>query len=270
MIDYVMIANRMISYPSIDPVALDLGILKIHWYGISYVVGFLFGWHLLRRRARCVHWGFSDEQVADLVFYVMLGVLIGGRLGYVFFYNFSYYLQQPFAIFNIGQGGMSFHGGLLGVLFAMSFFAYKTKQVFFKIADFIAPVVPIGLGAGRLGNFINGELWGAPSQVAWAMIFPTGGPLSRHPSQLYEAFLEGLVLFMILWFFSIKPRPVGAVSGLFLIGYGLFRFIVEFVRSPDPQIGYLAFGWLTMGQLLSLPMILFGAILLIRCDQLKH
>ena len=254
----------MITYPNIDPVALDLGIIKIHWYGISYVVGILGAWLLLRYRAKADHWQFDDEQVSDLIFYAMLGIIIGGRLGSVLFYNFSYYIQHPIEIFYIHQGGMAFHGGLIGVITAVWLYSKKINTPFFNVTDFIAPVVPIGLGCGRIGNFINGELWGSPSNVAWAMVFPdpAAGGVARHPSQLYEAFLEGLVLFIILWLYSAKPRPMMSISGLFLLFYGLFRFAVEFVRMPDSHIGYLAFEWLTMGQLLSLPMVIFGMILL--------
>ncbi|MGB1800935.1 MAG: prolipoprotein diacylglyceryl transferase [Gammaproteobacteria bacterium] len=254
----------MINYPNIDPVALDLGIVKIHWYGITYVVGIFIAWLLLRYRGKQEYWQFSDEQVSDLIFYAMLGIIIGGRLGSVLFYNFSYYLQHPIEILYIQKGGMSFHGGLIGVLIAVWFFARKIKSPFFKITDFIAPVVPVGVGCGRIGNFINGELWGGPSDLPWAMIFPDplAGGVPRHPSQLYEAILEGLVLFIILWWFSKSPRPLKAISGLFLTGYGFFRFMVEFVRVPDQHIGYLAFDWLTMGMVLSLPMIVFGLLLL--------
>ncbi len=255
----------MINYPNIDPVALDLGLVKIHWYGISYVAGILAAWLLLRYRAKQSYWDYTDEQISDLIFYGMLGIIIGGRLGSVLFYNFSDYLQRPIEIFYIQQGGMSFHGGLLGVIVAVWFFSRKTNNSFFKVSDFIAPVVPIGLGSGRIGNFINGELWGAPSNLPWAMIFPdpAAGSISRHPSQLYEALLEGLVLFIVLWWFSMTPRPVKSIFGLFLLGYGVFRFMIEFVRIPDQHIGYLAFDWLTMGQLLSLPMIVFGLLLII-------
>ncbi len=255
----------MIAYPDIDPVALNLGFLKIHWYGISYVVGILAAWFLLRYRASQLQWGFSSEQVSDLVFYAMLGIIIGGRLGSVLFYNLSYYLEHPLEVFYLQQGGMSFHGGLLGVFAAVWFFSHKFDKSFFKVTDFIAPVVPIGLGTGRIGNFINGELWGAPSDLPWAMIFPAdaAGGIPRHPSQLYEAFLEGLVLFIILWVFSDRPRPARAISGLFLFGYGIFRFVVEFVRLPDAHIGYIAFDWLTMGQILSLPMIVIGMVLIV-------
>jgi phosphatidylglycerol---prolipoprotein diacylglyceryl transferase len=260
----------MMAYPDIDPVALNLGFLKIHWYGISYVVGILAAWLLLRFRGSQIQWGYSSEQVSDLIFYAMLGIIIGGRLGSVIFYNLAYYLQHPLEIFYLQQGGMSFHGGLIGVFVAVWFFAHKLDKSFFNVTDFIAPVVPIGLGSGRVGNFINGELWGAPSDLPWAMVFPTADALPRHPSQLYEALLEGLVLFILLWIYSAKPRPGMAISGLFLLGYGIFRFAVEFVRIPDSHIGYLAFDWLTMGQILSLPMIFVGAVLLVMAYRIKE
>ena len=256
----------MLSYPDIDPVALALGPLRIHCYRITYVVGIVAAWLLLRWRTDknpSLKW--SSEQVDDMVFYVTLGVIIGGRLGSVLFYNLPYYLDHPVDIFKINQGGMSFHGGLIGALLAMVWFARKTNSGFFNVIDFIAPVVPVGLGCGRIGNFINGELWGAPSALPWAMIFPDprAGGIARHPSQLYEALLEGLLLFIILWLYSSKPRPMMAVSGLFLLGYGVFRFSVEFVRVPDAHIGYLAFGWVTMGQVLSFPMIILGFVSMI-------
>ncbi len=259
----------MMTYPNIDPVALDLGFLKVHWYGISYVVGIAGAWCLLQWRAYQARWGYSAEQVSDLVFYALLGIIIGGRLGWVMFYNLPYYLQHPLAVFYLQQGGMSFHGGLIGVITGVWFFARKINQPYFAVTDFIAPVVPIGLGMGRLGNFINGELWGSPSTLPWAMIFPTADATPRHPSQLYEALLEGLVLFIILWVFSAKQRPVRALSGLFLLGYGVFRFAVEFVRIPDAHIGYLAFDWLTMGQILSMPMIIGGGVLLVMAYRIK-
>jgi len=262
----------MIAYPDIDPVAVDLGLVKIHWYGISYVVGILVAWLLLRVRGSQIQWGFNNEQVSDLIFYSMLGIILGGRLGSVIFYNLPYYIQNPIDIFYLQHGGMSFHGGLIGVIFAVWFFSRKFDKPFFKVTDFIIPVVPIGLGSGRLGNFINGELWGAPSNVPWAMIFPApeAGGIARHPSQLYEAFFEGLVLFIILWWFSKTARPVKAISGLFLLGYGIFRFMIEFVRMPDKHIGYLAFDWFTMGQLLSLPMILIGIVLIVIAYRIKE
>lgn len=249
------------NYPQIDPVALSLGPLDIHWYGLMYLFGFVFVWLLGRYRAPRFNWQVS--QLEDLLFYGALGVIVGGRLGYALFYDLPANLDNPGNLLKIWQGGMSFHGGLLGVLAAFWYFSRKTGKSFFEISDFIAPMVPIGLMLGRIGNFINAELWGRVSDVPWAMVFPGGGPLPRHPSQLYQAALEGLLLFIILWWFSAKARPRAAVSGLFLLGYGVFRFIVEFVRIPDPQYGYLAFNWLTMGQVLCLPMILGGAAMMI-------
>jgi phosphatidylglycerol:prolipoprotein diacylglycerol transferase len=215
-------------------------------------------------RVRAKQSGWTVSQVEDLLFYGALGVILGGRIGYALFYDLANNLDNPLNLLKVWQGGMSFHGGLIGVLIAFWLFAKKTDKSYFQVSDFIAPMVPIGLFFGRIGNFINGELWGKVSDVPWAMVFPNAGPLARHPSQLYEAILEGLVLFIVLWLFSRKNRPYGAVSGLFLIGYGVFRFIVELVRIPDQQYGYLALDWLTMGQLLSLPMILLGIVILWR------
>lgn len=245
----------------INPVAVDLGFMQVHWYGLMYLFGFVAAWLLARKRAHTL--GFNKSQVEDLLFFGALGVIVGGRLGYALFYDLAANLDNPLNILKIWQGGMSFHGGLLGVLVAMHWFGRKTGKSFFQITDFVAPLVPLGLLFGRIGNFINGELWGKVSEVPWALVFPTGGPLPRHPSQLYEALLEGLVLFVLLWWFSSKPRPRAAVSGLFLLGYGSFRFIVEFVRVPDPQYGYLAFNWLTMGQILCLPMIIGGIAMML-------
>jgi len=252
----------MMVYPTIDPVAISLGPLQIHWYGIMYLLGFAGAWWLGRIRAE--RYGWTTTEVEDVLFYGAIGVILGGRLGYALFYDFANIVVHPLDIVKVWQGGMSFHGGLLGVLTAFWLFSRKTGKSFFTISDFIAPMVPIGLFFGRIGNFINGELWGKTSDVSWAMIFPTGGPLPRHPSQLYEAGLEGLALFIMLWLYSAKPKPLGAISGLFLLGYGSFRFIIEFVRIPDQQYGYFAFNWLTMGQILSLPMIIFGAFLMMR------
>jgi len=254
----------VLPYPHIDPVAIELGPLQIRWYGLSYVAGILVAWWLLRHRAS-TRSSWTSEQIADLVFYGVIGVIVGGRLGSVLFYNLPYYLAHPLDILKITQGGMSFHGGLVGVLLAAWYFAHRTGRPFFVVIDFIAPAMPIGLGFGRIGNFINGELWGAPSSLPWAMVFPDprAGGLPRHPSQLYEALLEGLLLFVILWVYSARPRPVMAVSGLFLAGYGVLRTAVEFVREPDSHIGYLAFEWLTMGMLLSAPMIAIGVMMLV-------
>jgi phosphatidylglycerol:prolipoprotein diacylglycerol transferase len=253
----------MLTYPNIDPVALQLGPLKIHWYGIMYLVAFGAAWWLGVRRARQPNSGWTAEQVSDVIFYGAMGTVLGGRLGYILFYNFSAFLNDPLMILRVWEGGMSFHGGLLGVLFAMWLFGRKHKRNFFEITDYIAPLVPVGIAAVRLANFINGELWGKVTEGPWGMVFPSGGPLPRHPSQLYEMFLEGVVLFFIVWFFSARKRPRMAVSGVFALGYGSFRFLVEFVRMPDAHIGYLAFGWFTMGQLLSTPLILLGITLIV-------
>ncbi|ROR34657.1 prolipoprotein diacylglyceryl transferase [Inmirania thermothiophila] len=253
----------MLRHPDIDPVAIRLGPLQVHWYGIMYLVGFAAGWWLGRRRAARSGSGWSAREVDDLVFYVALGVILGGRLGYVLFYGLDAFLARPLSILEVWKGGMSFHGGLLGVAVALGLFARRFGKPLLALADFVAPLVPVGLGAGRIGNFINGELWGRPTALPWGMVFEGAGPLPRHPSQLYEAFLEGVVLFALVWWFSARPRPAGAVTGLFLLLYGGFRFLVEFVREPDAHIGFVAFGWMTMGQLLSLPMIAAGAGLLL-------
>ena len=252
----------MITYPEINPVALDLGFAKIHWYGLMYLIGFAGSWWLGVIRAAQTNSGWKKDEVADLIFYGALGVILGGRIGYVLFYNFSAFIDNPITILQIWQGGMSFHGGMLGVFLALYLFARKTQKTFFQVSDFIAPMVPIGLGAGRLGNFINAELLGRPADpsLPWAMDF--GDHIARHPSQLYQAISEGLILFLILWFYSSKPRPRMAVSALFLIFYGCFRFTTEFFRTPDVQIGFVAFDWMTKGQQLSIPMIAAGLYIL--------
>jgi prolipoprotein diacylglyceryl transferase len=248
----------MLTHPQFDPVALQLGPLGIHWYGLMYLIGFLSLLWLGKWRARTQpERGWKSSEIDDILFYGALGVIIGGRLGYVMFYQPAYYLSHPLEIAYLWQGGMSFHGGFLGVLVAMVLFARKTGKRWLAVMDFVAPLVPLGLGAGRLGNFINGELWGRTTDVAWGMVFPQVDQLARHPSQLYQFALEGVVLFVLLWWYSSKPRPVGAVSGLFLIGYGSFRFLVEFTREPDSFLGLLALG-LSMGQWLSLPMVAVG------------
>ena len=251
----------MFTYPEFDPNALELGPVRVTWYGLMYLGGFALGWLGARLRAKRAGSPMAPERVDDLVFYVALGVIIGGRVGYMLFYNFGALLENPLSLFAIWQGGMSFHGGLVGVLVAMWLFARRIGQPFFAVTDFLAPWVPIGLGLGRIGNFINGELWGAPTDPDSPWAVSVNG-VAVHATQLYEAFLEGLVLFVVLWSFSRRPRPLMAVSGLFLLLYGVFRFAVEFLRLPDAHIGYIAFGWLTMGQVLTMPMIVLGAVLL--------
>lgn len=248
----------MLIHPQLDPVAIHLGPLGIHWYGLMYLLGFLsllwLGKWRVRRNPQS---GWKKSDIDDILFYGALGVILGGRLGYVIFYQPVYYLGHPLEILALWQGGMSFHGGFLGVLAGMLVFARKTGKRWLNIMDFVAPLVPIGLGAGRMGNFINGELWGRTTDVPWGMVFQHSDGLPRHPSQLYEFGLEGIVLFTLLWWYSSKPRPIGAVSALFLIGYGTFRFLVEFTREPDSFLGLLAMG-MSMGQWLSLPMVLAG------------
>ena len=251
-----------LKFPSIDPVLIEIGPLAIRWYGLMYLLGFVFALWLANRRADKPGSGWTREQVSDLLFAGFLGVVLGGRIGYVLFYNFELFLANPLYLFKVWTGGMSFHGGLLGVITAMIWYARKNGRTFFNVADFVAPLVPFGLGVGRLGNFINGELWGRTTDVPWAMVFPTGGPLPRHPSQLYEFFLEGLVLLIILNVFIRKPRPAGAASGLFLLGYGGFRFFVEYFREPDAHLGLFG-GWISMGQILSLPMVIGGLLMML-------
>jgi phosphatidylglycerol:prolipoprotein diacylglycerol transferase len=250
----------MLTYPAIDPVLIKLGPLAIHWYGVMYLIGFSLAWWLGLRRADSAN--IKPVEMGDIIFYCALGVVIGGRLGYILFYNLADYSAHPLAIFKVWEGGMAFHGGLLGVLIAVWLYARKSGHRFFALTDFIAPLIPLGLAAGRLGNFINGELWGRPTDLPWGMIFPNADDIARHPSQLYQAALEGVALFAILWWFSKKPRPMMAVSGLFLIGYSCFRFFAEFFRTPDAHLGFLAFDWLTMGQLLSVPMFVAGIVLM--------
>lgn len=245
-----------------DRVAFTVFSWPIHWYGITYLVGFSLAWWLGHVRARQTDSGWTTEQVSDLIFYAALGVIVGGRLGYHLFYNPFLPADEASKIWEVWKGGMSYHGGMLGVFVGIWLFGRRTQKSFFQVSDFVAPLVPLGLGAGRIGNFINGELWGKVTDLPVGIIFPSGGPLPRHPSMLYEFFLEGIVLFIILWLYSRKPRPLMATSALFMLFYGIFRFAVEFVREPDAELGYLAFGWLTMGQILSLPMILFGLWLL--------
>lgn len=257
----------MLTYPAINPVALSLGPFKIHWYGIMYLIGFILAWALALYRIQKYRLAFTKEQVSDLIFYAACGVIIGGRLGYVLFYGFQNLIAEPLSLFKIWEGGMSFHGGLLGVTFALWLFARRTGKAFLEVTDFVAPLVPLGLAVGRVGNFINGELWGRVTDMPWGMVFPHAGNLPRHPSQLYELTLEGIVLFIIVWWAASKKRATGRVSAVFLIGYACSRIIAEFFRQPDWQLGYLAFGWLTMGQLLSIPMLLLGFWLCLRKEK---
>lgn len=265
----------------IDPVAIQLGPLGIYWYGVMYLLAFASAWWLGRMRVRQGRFpGVNEAAFGDLLFYGLLGVILGGRLGYILFYDLQAYLAEPLKVFKLREGGMSFHGGLLGVLAGVGWWARKNRRHFFDVVDFVAPLVPLGLGFGRFGNWINGELWGKPTDGSWGVIFPNALPpdlaslpaanlralyesgaldaYARHPSQLYQMLWEGVVMFALLWWFSSKPRPRYAVSGMFALLYGVFRFAVEFVRLPDAQLGYLAFGWLTMGQVLSLPLIGLG------------
>ena len=275
----------MIFLHQIDPIAVSLGPLQVHWYGVMYLLGFAAAWLLGRHRVRAGRLpGVDENGYGDLLFYGMLGVVLGGRLGYILFYDLGTYIENPLQVFKIWEGGMSFHGGLLGVLAATAWWARRHRLAFFDVVDFVAPLVPPGLGLGRLGNYVNGELWGKPTGGDWGVVFPRALPapysgldpaslraqfeagaldaFARHPSQLYQAVLEGLVMFVVLWTYSRRPRPRYAVSGLFSLLYGVFRFAVEFVRVPDEQLQYLAFGWLTMGQLLSLPVMIAGLAML--------
>lgn len=268
----------------IDPIALQLGPLAIRWYGLMYLAAGLSAFMLARRRTREVWRGIANGEIEDIIFFGMIGVIVGGRVGSVLFYHFGDFLNDPLMLFRLWEGGMSFHGGLLGVLVAIAWYARKSGRAVFHMYDFIAPIVPIGLGLGRVGNFVGGELWGHKTSVPWGVIFPNALPnaqyslaqiqalvaqgqlldQARHPSQLYQAFWEGVVLFAVVWIYSRTPRPRMAVSGLFLIIYGIGRIAIELVREPDAHIGYLAGGWLTMGQVLSLPMVLLGVGLMIR------
>ncbi len=265
----------MWNYPELDPVAISLGPIAIHWYALSYLVGISSVWWHLTRKAKVAAarpskgsdpkqtgkknaaktW--NDEQISDLIFYGVFGVILGGRIGYMLFYGRSQLVEDPLALFKVWQGGMSFHGGMLGVFVAAYVYGLRTGRTFFQITDFVAPSIPIALGCGRIGNFINGELPGRITEVPWAAIYP-GDIVGRHPSSLYQALLEGPALFLLLWLYTRQIRPPVSVSGMFLVGYGGFRFISEFLREPDAHLGFIAFDWMTTGQLLSLPMVLIG------------
>jgi phosphatidylglycerol:prolipoprotein diacylglycerol transferase len=267
----------MLTYPDIDPIAFSLGPLEVHWYGITYLVAFLLFLALGKYRSRSrPQFGWKASEIDDLLLYGVLGVVAGGRIGYILFYGLGDIAQDPLRVFRIWEGGMSFHGGMLGVFVALWLYGRRTQRTFFQVSDFVAPLIPPGLFSGRMANFINAELWGGPTSlpVGMQVTCDKAGDLCQrvgsgidpamsvpvHPSQLYEAGLEGVLLFLILWFYSSKKRPLMAVSGLFLLGYGLFRFAIEFVRMPDAHIGYLAGGWLTTGMLLTAPMILIGLL----------
>ena len=277
--------SSYLHFPEFDPVIFSIGPVALHWYGLMYLVGFIFAMWLATRRANRPGSGWTKNEVENLLYAGFLGVFLGGRIGYVLFYNFPQFMADPLYLFRVWDGGMSFHGGLIGVIVVMIIFARRTKRSFFQVSDFIAPLIPFGLGAGRLGNFINGELWGRvdpnfpfamlfpgsrtedilllQTNPQWQSIFDTYGVLPRHPSQLYELLLEGVVLFIILNLYIRKPRPMGAVSGLFLIGYGAFRIIVEFFRQPDAQFTGAWVQYISMGQILSIPMIVAGVIMMV-------
>ncbi len=254
----------MLNYPEINPIALQLGPLQVHWYGVMYLLGFAAAWWLASIQVKRANSGWTIEEVGDLIFYAALGVILGGRIGYALFYQPGQYLSNPLAILEVWKGGMSFHGGLIGVTVALWLFARKTHHSLLNVGDFVAPLVAPGLGFGRIGNFINQELWGRVTDLPWGMVFPLAGSQPRHPSQLYEALFEGLVLFVLVWMYARKPRPVGAVMGLFLLGYGVFRFAIEFAREPDSFLGFVAFRWMSMGQVLSIPLILLGIYFVFR------
>lgn len=255
----------MVWLHEIDPIALGLGPLQIHWYGLMYLLAFGSAWMLGGYRARKPGSGWSEKQLSDLIFYCAIGVILGGRMGYVLFYHFDYFLQDPLWLFAIWEGGMSFHGGLLGVVAVILWFSRREGKTLLQLGDFVAPLVPLGLAAGRIGNFIGGELWGRATDQSWGVIFPRAGDqLARHPSQLYQALVEGVLLFALVWIYSNKPRKPGSVAGLFLVGYGIARSSVEFFREPDAHLGLIGFDLLSMGQLLSLPMVVVGLILLLR------
>lgn len=262
----------MLQLPNIDPVAIKLGPIAVHWYGLAYLAGFVIAWMLAMSRAKRSDSPVTTKQVEDVIFYGALGVILGGRCGYVLFYNFAKFVRDPLWLLRVWEGGMSFHGGMLGVAVALTLYARAQRIQIGSLWNFVVPLAPLGLLLGRLANFLNQELWGRATDVPWAVVFSLTDPLKlpRHPSQLYEAALEGLLLFAILWIYSRKPRPQYAVGGLFLFFYGVFRFIVEFFREPDEQIGFAAFGWMSRGQELCIPMILAGVALFIYAYRGQH
>jgi len=251
----------MFVHPQFDPVAIQLGPVAIHWYGLMYLAGFSLVWLAGRWRINHGKTNLTLRDLEDIIFYGVIGVIVGGRLGYILFYKPGDYLQNPIEVLYLWQGGMSFHGGLVGVIAVLFLIARQKKRTLLELGDFIAPLIPLGLATGRLGNFINGELWGRPTDMPWGMIFPQlADNIARHPSQLYEMALEGIALFLVIWWFARKPRPTGQISAVFLIGYGIFRFLVEYTREPDAFLGTVL-GSLTMGQLLCLPMIAIGLLI---------
>lgn len=251
-----------LPYPNLDPIIVALGPIQLRWYGLMYLIGLTAAYFLIQRKVTRKELPVRKDQVYDMVVYAAFGVFLGGRIGYTLFYNFSYYSQNPLKLLAVWEGGMSFHGGLLGTIIALIWFSRKQGIPAYTVADLAACVTPIGLGCGRIGNFINGELFGRATDVDWCMVFPGGGPACRHPSQLYEATLEGLTLFTVLWWIDRRPTPPGTLFWTFITGYGLSRLIVELFREPDQHLGFI-FGPITMGQILSVPMVLVGILMLI-------
>ena len=257
-----MSALASIPYPNIDPVIVALGPIQLRWYGLMYLIGLTAAYFLIQHKVSCKGLEIRKDQIYDMVVYAAFGVFLGGRIGYTLFYNFSYYIENPLKLLAVWEGGMSFHGGLIGTIVALIWFSRRQGIPAYTIADLAASVTPIGLGCGRIGNFINGELFGRSTDIAWCMVFPTGGPIFRHPSQLYEAMLGGVTLFAVLWWIDRRPTPPGTIFWTFVTGYGTSRLIVELFREPDQHLGFI-FGPITMGQILSLPMVLIGVIMLV-------